>query len=123
VGILLSIATIVAAFRQVIFGMLSDMVGRKTFFILGAICTTIRLIVFATKSDFWYLALGQAVGVSNFFRMTLRSLAPTLAGYMFEMVSISLPFISGSILVIINAGLYRNFYSCIDTEGEMLLED
>jgi len=62
VGILLSIATFVAAIRQVVFGMLSDKVGRKTFFILGAIFTTTRLIIFATKSDFWYLALGQAVG-------------------------------------------------------------
>ncbi|MBD3205722.1 MFS transporter [Candidatus Bathyarchaeota archaeon] len=65
-----------------------------------------------------------AVGVSNFFRMTLRTLAPTAAGYMFEAVSLSLPFISGTFLIVINAGLYRGFYGTIEPEGEeILLED
>jgi MFS family permease len=64
VGVLLSVATLVAALRQVVFGMLSDKVGRKAFFIFGAIFTTARLVIFATRSDFWSLLLGQAVGAS-----------------------------------------------------------
>lgn len=66
-----------------------------------------------------------AVGVSNFCRMTLRTVAPTAAGYMFEAVSLSLPFISGGVLIALNAGLYRGFYreEYIDEEEEAFIED
>ena len=62
VGVLLSLATLVAALRQVVFGVLSDRFGRKRFILLGAVFSTARLMIFALRSDFWSLALGQAVG-------------------------------------------------------------
>jgi MFS family permease len=36
--------------------------------------------------------ISTAIGISNFARMGVRSIAPTLAGYMFEAVSLSMPF-------------------------------
>jgi len=62
VGLLLSLATLVAAIRQIIFGMISDRFGRKLFILLGAIFTTVRFIVFALRSDFWSIAIGQVLG-------------------------------------------------------------
>lgn len=62
VGLLLSLATLVAALRQVVFGVLSDRFGRKRFILLGAAFSTARLVIFALRSDFWSLALGQVVG-------------------------------------------------------------
>ncbi len=52
-----------------------------------------------------------AVGVSNFSRMTLRTIAPTAAGYMFETVSLSLPFLAGAGLIALNAFLYRTLFN------------
>lgn len=51
------------------------------------------------------------VGVSSFSRMTLQTIAPTAAGYMFETVSLSLPFLFGSGLIVANAILYNVFYN------------
>jgi MFS family permease len=51
-----------------------------------------------------------AIGISSFSRMALRSIAPTLAGYMFETLSLSLPFLSGAGLLATNAILYRTFF-------------
>jgi hypothetical protein len=42
--------------------------------------------------------------------MTIRSIAPTVAGYMFEALSLSLPFLSGAGLLAANAMLYRIFF-------------
>lgn len=62
VGLLLSLATLVAALRQVVFGVLSDRFDRKLFLLLGAVFSTLRLMIFALRSDFWWLVLGQVVG-------------------------------------------------------------
>lgn len=51
-----------------------------------------------------------AIGISNFSRMTLRSIAPTVAGYMFETLSLSLPFLLGGGLIAANAMLYQVFF-------------
>ena len=51
-----------------------------------------------------------AIGISSFSRMALRSIAPTVAGYMFETLSLSLPFLSGAGLVAANAILYQVFF-------------
>jgi MFS family permease len=51
-----------------------------------------------------------AIGISNFSRMSLRVVAPTLVGYLFEAVSLSLPFVIGSGLLIANGLLYRSFF-------------
>ena len=51
-----------------------------------------------------------AIGVSNFARMGLRTVAPTAAGYMFEAISLASPFLAGSALILANAFLYRSFF-------------
>ena len=51
-----------------------------------------------------------AIGVSNFARMSLRTVAPTVAGYMFETVSYSMPFVTGATLLIANGLLFRAFF-------------
>jgi DHA1 family multidrug resistance protein-like MFS transporter len=51
-----------------------------------------------------------AIGVSNFARMGFRTIAPTVAGYMFESLSPSLSFISGASLLFINGLLYNKFF-------------
>jgi len=51
-----------------------------------------------------------AIGVSNFARMGVRSVAPTLAGYMFDAVSLSMPFFTGAALMFVNGVLYWMFF-------------
>jgi hypothetical protein len=41
--------------------------------------------------------------------MGLRTLAPTAAGYMFEAVSLSMPFLTGAVLIVANGLLYKLF--------------
>jgi hypothetical protein len=53
---------------------------------------------------------GTVIGISSFSRMTIRSIAPTLAGYMFETLSFSLQFLSGAGLMATNAILCRAFF-------------
>jgi MFS family permease len=55
-----------------------------------------------------------AIGVSNFARMGFRTIAPTVAGYMFESLSPSLSFISGASLLLINGLLYNKFFKKIN---------
>ncbi len=47
-----------------------------------------------------------AIGISNFARMSARSAAPILAGYMFEVASLSTPFLVGAALMSLNGFLY-----------------
>jgi len=51
-----------------------------------------------------------AIGISNFSRMALRSIAPTMAGYMFETLSLSLPFFSGAGFLAASGILYQAFF-------------
>ena len=51
-----------------------------------------------------------AIGVSNFARMGVRSVAPTLAGYMFDTISLSMPFFTGATLMAANGVLYWMFF-------------
>jgi MFS family permease len=62
IGFLLSIATFVSALHSIVFGYLSDRFGRKVFFILGGIFASLRMVIFAMSSDFWFLALAQGIG-------------------------------------------------------------
>jgi predicted MFS family arabinose efflux permease len=84
VGLLLSLATLVAAIRQITFGMLSDRFGRKTFILIGAICSTLRLVIFAISPDFWMLALGQIVGA---FGEGSGAGQPVVSGYITDKTS------------------------------------
>ncbi len=54
--------------------------------------------------------IATAIGVSNSVRMGLRTVAPTIAGYMFENISLTLPFFSGASLLIVNGVLFRTFF-------------
>lgn len=54
--------------------------------------------------------IATVIGISSFARMTLRSIAPTLAGYMFETLSLHLPLLSGAGLMATNALLYQIFF-------------
>jgi MFS family permease len=58
-----------------------------------------------------------AIGVSSFARMSLRSIAPTIAGYMFEAISLSLPFMIGAGLILVNGILYKVFFQPKDGGG------
>ena len=60
-----------------------------------------------------------AIGISNFARMGLRTVAPTAAGYMFEAVSLSSPFIAGAAFLVANALLYRSFFG-VKPEGNKI---
>ena len=51
-----------------------------------------------------------AIGISNSARMGVRTLAPTLAGYMFEAVSLTLPFYTGACLMALNGWLFWTFF-------------
>ena len=51
-----------------------------------------------------------AIGISNSARMGVRTLAPTLAGYMFESISLTLPFFTGAALMVVNGGLFWAFF-------------
>lgn len=51
-----------------------------------------------------------AIGISNSARMGVRTIAPTLAGYMFESISLTLPFYSGAFMMAINGGLFWAYF-------------
>ena len=51
-----------------------------------------------------------AIGVSNFARMSFRTIAPTVAGYMFETISFTMPFLTGAALLVVNGFLFRVFF-------------
>ena len=54
--------------------------------------------------------VATAIGISNFARMGLRTIAPTVAGYMFEAISPAMPFATGAIFMMGNALLYRIWF-------------
>ena len=51
-----------------------------------------------------------AIGISNFARMGVRSVAPAFAGYMFQVVSLSMPFLMGAALMAVNGLLYHAYF-------------
>jgi len=53
---------------------------------------------------------GMTVGISNFARSLSQSLAPTIAGYLFEIASLSLPFFSGGAVLALNGLQYHIFF-------------
>jgi MFS family permease len=79
---------------------------------------TLRVIIMFTMPIRQSFATGivnsdetaTAIGVSNFARMSLRTVAPTMAGYMFETISLSLPFLTGALLLAVNGVLYWAFF-------------
>lgn len=59
-----------------------------------------------------------AIGVSNSARMGVRSVAPILAGFMFEVASLSLPFFIGASLLAVNGGLFWAFFRHSNSAGK-----
>ena len=51
-----------------------------------------------------------AIGISNSARMGAQSIAPSLAGYMFEAVSLTLPLFTGAVLMALNGMLYWHYF-------------
>jgi len=64
-----------------------------------------------------------AIGVSNFARMGVRTLAPTAAGYMFEAVSLTMPFLVGSLLLVANGALFWAFFRPRKQGAEIAAQD
>jgi len=52
----------------------------------------------------------SAVGFSNLARMSLRSFAPAIGGYIMQSISMSLPFMIGAIVVALNGVSYQLFF-------------
>lgn len=61
IGALLSLATFMSAIHPITFGMLSDRVSRKPFMLIGDVFTTLRMVIFATRTDFWSAARRSSV--------------------------------------------------------------
>ena len=55
--------------------------------------------------------IGTLLGISNSARAFVQSTAPTIAGYLFEFASLSLPFYLGAALLILNGIQYHVFYT------------
>ena len=51
-----------------------------------------------------------AIGIGNFARMGVRSIAPAFAGYMFEAASLSMPFLIGAVFMALNGLLYHAYF-------------
>ena len=58
-----------------------------------------------------------AIGISNSARMAMQSAAPTIAGYMFENLSMATPFLAGAALLALNGGLYLTLFKPGGGEG------
>jgi DHA1 family multidrug resistance protein-like MFS transporter len=54
--------------------------------------------------------VAKSIGISSFARMGLRTIAPTVAGYMFEALSPAMPFVSGAVFVAANGLLYKLWF-------------
>jgi DHA1 family multidrug resistance protein-like MFS transporter len=100
IGLLLSLATFVSALHHLSFGMLSDRFGRKRFLILGGFFSTLRMVIFATSSNFWMLALGQGVGALG---EGAGAGQPVVSGYITDKTKIQSRAIIFSTLAISNA--------------------
>ncbi len=62
IGIITTVGTIATAVESLVFGSLSDKHGRKPFFLMGAIFSVLRLVLYATSRDFIILVLAQGIG-------------------------------------------------------------
>lgn len=66
--LIFSIATISACLAEVPTGLLSDMVGRRKTIILGSLCSTLGIALYAVGGSFWVLAAGAVFsGISKSF--------------------------------------------------------
>jgi MFS family permease len=83
IGLLLSVATLISAVNNIVFGYLCDRYGRKPFLILGCILSSLRTGLFAVTTDFWMLALAQGVGAMG---EGVGAGQPVVSGYITDKV-------------------------------------
>jgi len=53
---------------------------------------------------------GALIGISGFLRSMIQSFATTVTGYLFEFVSLTIPFYSGAVMLALNGLQYHVFY-------------
>ncbi len=91
--------------------------------VLIVLFRTVLLFTMPVRQSFITLIVdpsesASAVGISNTARMAVRSVAPAVAGYMFESISLNLPFLLGGLLVGLNAALYQIFFGGKNNDSE-----
>ncbi len=108
----------IAATRLIVAG-LSVVFSLTTWFPLAiALIVAMRVVLMFTMPVRQSFAAGlvepretaTAIGISNFARMSVRTVAPTVAGYMFETISLTLPFFTGASLLAANGILFKVFF-------------
>jgi predicted MFS family arabinose efflux permease len=108
----------IAATRLIVAG-LSVVFSLTTWFPLAiALIVAMRVVLMFTMPIRQSFAAGlvepretaTAIGISNFARMSVRTIAPTLAGYMFETISLTLPFFTGASFLAANGMLFMAFF-------------
>ncbi|RLG48002.1 MAG: hypothetical protein DRN92_01990 [Thermoproteota archaeon] len=118
------IVSIMGEVGSIVMSRLVSLVGilllpiAPNYYVGGALIVLFRTILLFTmpvRQSFITLIVdpsesASAVGISNTARMAVRSVAPAVAGYMFEGISLNLPFFLGGMLVGLNALLYHVFF-------------
>ncbi|MCW4038363.1 MAG: MFS transporter [Candidatus Bathyarchaeota archaeon] len=108
----------IAATRLIVAG-LSVVFSLTTWFPLAiALIVVMRVVLMFTMPIRQSFAAGlvepretaTAIGISNFARMSVRTIAPTVAGYMFETISLTLPFFTGASFLAANGMLFMAFF-------------
>jgi predicted MFS family arabinose efflux permease len=108
----------IAATRLIVAG-LSVVFSLTTWFPLAiALIVAMRVVLMFTMPIRQSFAAGlvepretaTAIGISNFARMSVRTIAPTMAGYMFETISLTLPFFTGASFLAANGMLFMAFF-------------
>lgn len=108
----------IAATRLIVAG-LSVVFSLTTWFPLAiALIVAMRVVLMFTMPIRQSFAAGMvepretatAIGISNFARMSVRTVAPTVAGYMFETISLTLPFFTGASFLAANGMLFMAFF-------------
>jgi len=131
------IVSIIGEVSSIVFSRLISLFGiilmpfTKNFYVSAALLVlfrTVALFSMPVRQSFITLIVdpsesASAVGISNLARMSVRSLAPPLAGYLFENISLSLPFYLGGFLVGLNAMLYQVFFGNSSRNNGSLGED
>jgi MFS family permease len=85
IGVLLSIAILISALNNILFGYLCDKYGRKPFLILGTILSAARTAMFALFTDFWFLAVAQGIGAMG---EGVGAGQPVVSGYITDKVEV-----------------------------------
>jgi predicted MFS family arabinose efflux permease len=61
------------------------------------------------------------IGISNFARMSVRTVAPTIAGYMFQSISMNSPIITGALLLFSNGLLFKMLFKPLNSRSSKVI--